>query len=99
MMMLKYLRAILVAVVASFCLHGPSQAGEEGGTSPPPRTTSTYNSPVEPRRVIGIMRAGTGTSVLAYHRDGWCKLSLKAFIGRSGRVAADHLNGCPPRGQ
>ena len=78
----KLLGAILIAFVALLWLDAQGQAGEgETNYATAKNDVDIYNSPVEPRIVIGILRAGTGTSVLAYHRDGWCKLSLKGFIG------------------
>jgi hypothetical protein len=59
-----------------------------------------YNSPVKPRKVIGIMSAGSGSVILDYHPDGWCKLDLGAFARAHdgsgvGWIAQDHLDGCP----
>jgi hypothetical protein len=59
-----------------------------------------YNKPVEPRKVIGIMRVGSGTTILDYHPDGWCELDLAAFPEAHdgsgvGWIAHDHLEGCP----
>ena len=59
-----------------------------------------YDSPVKPRKVIGIMAAGSGARILDYHPDGWCKLNLEAFPDahdgrRVGWIAQDHLEGCP----
>jgi hypothetical protein len=88
----------MLACLVSLWLHGSGHAGEDPGNFATAKNdVDVYNRPVEPRKVIGMMRAGTGTNVLEYHPDGWCKLGLKAFIGRSGWVAADHLRNCPPR--
>jgi hypothetical protein len=59
-----------------------------------------YNSPVEPRKVIGIMTAGSGAWILEHHPDEWCKLDLTAFPfahdgSGVGWIAEDHLDGCP----
>ena len=59
-----------------------------------------YDKPVEPRSVIGIMRATSAAVILDYHPDGWCKLELKAFPAAhngsgEGWIAQDHLEGCP----
>lgn len=52
-----------------------------------------YNSPVRPRQIVGMMRAGTRAKVLDQHADGWCKLRGVA-AGADGWVAQDHLTGC-----
>ena len=53
-----------------------------------------YNSPIPPRRVIGMMRGGTSAKIVASHPDGWCKLGGIAN-GADGWVAFDHLTVCP----
>jgi hypothetical protein len=47
-----------------------------------------YDSPVEPRSVIGMMAAGTKAKVVQRHPDGWWKM-----LGL-GWVAKDHLTSC-----
>lgn len=59
-----------------------------------------YDSPVKPRKIIGIMAGGSGTRILDYHPHGWCKLDLHAFPyahkgSEEGWIAQDHLEGCP----
>lgn len=54
-----------------------------------------YDSPVEPRKVVGMMRTGDEGPVMAQHPDGWSKLYLPALrdfpSGGEGWVANDHL--------
>jgi hypothetical protein len=54
-----------------------------------------YNSPVEPRRVIGMMRTDEEAPLMELHPDGWAKLYLRATpdfqTGGNGWVAVDHL--------
>jgi hypothetical protein len=54
-----------------------------------------YNSPVEPRKVIGMMRTDDEGPVMEQHPDGWSKLYLPALAdfpsGGNGWVANDHL--------
>lgn len=59
-----------------------------------------YDSPVEPRRVIGIMPGGQGqsTEILEYHPHGWCRLHLEAWGLGLGWIAHNHLEGCPAPG-
>jgi hypothetical protein len=47
-----------------------------------------YDSPVEPRSVIGTMAAGARANVVQRHPDGWWK--MEGF----GWVARDHLTRC-----
>jgi hypothetical protein len=48
-----------------------------------------YNSPVEPRNVIGMMNGGTKGTIVERHPDGWSK--IQGF----GWIANDHLGACP----
>jgi hypothetical protein len=53
-----------------------------------------YDSPVKPRKVIGMMREKQDAPVFELHPDGWAKLKLPAspdFGGGFGWVALDHL--------
>jgi len=54
-----------------------------------------YDVPVEPRKVIGVMRGNTWAIYLNYHPDGWCQLrkfeSTEPAGVSSGWVAEDHL--------
>ncbi len=54
-----------------------------------------YDSPVEPRKVIGMMRTDDEGPVMAQHPDGWSKLYLPRLpdfpSGGNGWVANDHL--------
>jgi hypothetical protein len=60
-----------------------------------------YDSPVEPRKVIGMMEDDTSAPSLEHHPDGWCKIdTLKLFDGTTGPgwVAEDHLKfGAAPK--
>jgi hypothetical protein len=69
--------------------------------APPPQKIATakndvdiYNSPVQPRNVIAMMRRGTQAPVLEYHTHGWCRLDIPS-PKVIGWVARDHLTGCP----
>lgn len=56
-----------------------------------------YNSPVEPRKVIGMMRAKTKATIVGRHQDGWCQLRGVANDGGDGWVPQDHLGiNCRP---
>jgi hypothetical protein len=48
-----------------------------------------YNSPVEPRNVIGMMNGGTKGTIVERHPHGWSK--IQGF----GWIANDHLGACP----
>ena len=54
-----------------------------------------YDSPVEPRKVIGMMRKDQEVPVFEMHPDGWAKLKFPATpdfpSGGFGWVANDHL--------
>lgn len=54
-----------------------------------------YDSPVAPRKIIGMMRVNEEGPVMELHRDGWAKLLLPATPdfqrGGNGWVANDHL--------
>jgi hypothetical protein len=53
-----------------------------------------YNSPVRPRKVIGMMPSGSNAAFLERHPDGWCRLDkLHLFDGTTGPgwIAEDHL--------
>ncbi len=54
-----------------------------------------YDSPVQPRKVIGMMRKDQEGPVMALHPDGWAQLYLRASpdfrSGGNGWVANDHL--------
>ncbi|MGD9502284.1 MAG: SH3 domain-containing protein [Methyloceanibacter sp.] len=48
-----------------------------------------YNSPVEPRNVVGMMNGGTKGTIVERHPDGWYK------IQGYGWIANNHLGSCP----
>ena len=48
-----------------------------------------FNSPVEPRNVIGMMNGGTKGTIVERHPDGWSKTQ------GYGWIANDHLGACP----
>jgi len=76
-----------------------SASGQQVKTATAKDDVDIYNSPVEPRGVIGMMFGNTKGQVLEHHQDGWCRLDQfektePPGIG-SGWVAEDHLSGCP----
>lgn len=54
-----------------------------------------YDSPTQPRKVIGMMRRDQEGPVMELHPDGWAKLFLRSSpgfrSGGNGWVAIDHL--------
>lgn len=60
-----------------------------------------YNSPVNPRRVVGTMLAGAKARAVEHHQDGWCRLenidSSDPPTVKAGWVAEDHFTSgkCP----
>jgi hypothetical protein len=50
-----------------------------------------FDSPVDPRQVIGMLPAGKTAKYLDHHPDGWTKLQGVANGGADGWVADDHL--------
>lgn len=48
-----------------------------------------FNSPVEPRNVVGMMNGGTKGTIVERHPDGWSK------IQGYGWIANNHLGSCP----
>jgi hypothetical protein len=70
----------------------PTQPAQKIATAK--NDVDVYNSPVQPRRVVAIMRRGVTGVVVGYHRDGWCQLDISA-PDVVGWVAQNHLNGCP----
>ena len=78
---------------------GQANAPQDGGGDAGKMATAKndvdiYNSPVEPRKVIGMMRGNSKASVLGHHQDGWCQLKAPAPGVATGWVADNHLRGC-----
>jgi len=70
------------------------QGGGTGNMTTAKEDVDVYDSPVEPRKVIGMMQGGAKAGVLGHHQDGWCQLQSPAAGVTAGWVADDHLSGC-----
>jgi len=75
----------------------PLDPRQEGRWATAKDEVDIYDSPVNPRHVIGSMIAFSMGRILAYHPDGWCKLQSVAPGSKDGWVAQDHLKqSCQP---
>jgi hypothetical protein len=74
--------------------NGQASGGGSGKMATAKNDVDIYNSPVEPRKVIGMMRGNSKAAVLGHHQDGWCQLQSPAPGVATGWVADDHLSGC-----
>ena len=101
-MLARLAAGLFIFLIAVFALlGGAAQAGDNpttDDTATAKGEVEDYDSPVEPRKVVGTLSATAGSSVLEYHPHGWCRLALEAFGLGQGWIAQDHLNNCPPSG-
>lgn len=88
------IRSILGAPAATPAPVKPAAVPAATKTATARNDVDIYNSPTQPRRVIGMMRAGSQAPVLQHHTDGWCKLDI-SIPKVVGWVAQNHLVGCP----
>ena len=74
---------------------GPRSESPIGREAEAKNDVDIYDSPVEPRNVIGMMRKGQQVPVVELHPHGWAKLKFPANSdfpgGGLGWVANDHL--------
>jgi len=75
----------------------PLDPQQEGRWATTKDEVNVYDSPVNPRHVLGTMIAFSKGRILASHPDGWCKLQGVAPGYKDGWVAQDHLKeSCEP---
>jgi hypothetical protein len=95
--------AVPVAILNDCCISGvkskvifaPGKVLKAIGPAKVDHDVEIFDSPVEPRKVIGMMLAGAQGRAMQHHGDGWCRLEAIDRTDppsvKAGWVADDHF--------